>query len=478
MDISFRHIILSCIACTTVLGATAITPAEVSKAVSLARESPKNRTLNRNAGDALKDAGQFKDAISYYLKADNSGNLGAAECYFYLYEYDKADEYLDKYLEKRSKAEESRDNKFSYGDGSETADWTDDLRKRIDLGRSMLDRVEKIEIVDSINVPAESFYKFFKLAKSAGSFGDEMEIEKVVKTETLKQSGIVSLWSPVFTTETGDDMIWYGSAENGNSKMFESSRLTDGSWDKPVALFDYAGIFGDNNGSWVSYPFLMSDGVTLYFAADGDNSLGELDIFISRRDNDGFLQPSNIGMPYNSPYNDYLYAIDEENKLGWWATDRNQLKDSVTIYTFIPQELRVNYPTDTPNLTDYAMVKSIAMTQDGDTDYDVIRARIASISNDKGENGSTNFVFGLPGGRIITSMNQLSNNRAAMAMKEYLNAKDSYEKMKADLVKLRQAYARRDKSAGNRILSLEKDLEVKKAEMLRLKNRVVKLEQK
>lgn len=273
MDISFRHIILSCIACTTVLGAMAITPAEVSKAVSLARESPKNRTLNRNAGDALKDAGQFKDAISYYLKADNSGNLGAAECYFYLYEYDKADEYLDKYLEKRSKAEESRDNKFSYGDGSETADWTDDLRKRIDLGRSMLDRVEKIEIVDSINVPAESFYKFFKLAKSAGSFGDEMEIEKVVKAETLKQSGIVSLWSPVFTTETGDDMIWYGSAENGNSKMFESSRLTDGSWDKPVALFDYTGIFGDNNGSWVSYPFLMSDGVTLYFAADGDNSL-------------------------------------------------------------------------------------------------------------------------------------------------------------------------------------------------------------
>ena len=85
MDISFRHIILSCIACTTVLGAMAITPAEVSKAVSLARESPKNRTLNRNAGDALKDAGQFKDAISYYLKADNSGNLGAAECYFYLY---------------------------------------------------------------------------------------------------------------------------------------------------------------------------------------------------------------------------------------------------------------------------------------------------------------------------------------------------------------------------------------------------------
>lgn len=478
MNISFRHIILSCIVGIPALSLMAITPAEVSKAVKLAREAPKNRVLNRNAGDALKDAGRFKEAISYYLKADNSGNLGAAESYFYLYEYDKADEYLDKYLEKRSKTEEAKDKNFSYGDGSETTDWTDDLRKRIDLGRSMLDRVEKIEIIDSINVPAENFYKFFRLAKSAGRLDDEMAIEKAVKSETLKQSGIVSLWSPVFMTEAGDDMIWYGSAENGNSKMFESSRLTDGSWDKPTELFDYAGIFGDNNGSWVSYPFLMSDGVTLYFAADGDNSLGELDIFISRRDNDGFLQPSNIGMPYNSPYNDYLYAIDEENKLGWWATDRNQLKDSVTIYTFIPQELRVNYPTDTPNLTDYAKVKSIAMTQDGDTDYDALRTRIASISSDENDKGSPNFVFGLPGGRIITSMNQLSNNRAAMAMKEYLNAKDSYEKMKEDLAKLRQAYARRDKSAANRILSLEKELDAKKAELLRLKNRVVKLEER
>lgn len=478
MNISFRHIILSCLVGIPALSSMAITPAEVSKAVSLAREAPKNRVLNRNAGDALKDAGRFREAISYYLKADNSGNLGAAESYFYLYEYDKADEYLDKYLEKRSKTEEAKDKNFSYGDGSETTDWTDDLRKRIDLGRSMLDRVEKIEIIDSINVPAESFYKFFRLAKSAGRFDDEIAIEKAVKSETLKQSGIVSLWSPVFMTEAGDDMIWYGSAENGNSKMFESSRLTDGSWDKPTELFDYAGIFGDNNGSWVSYPFLMSDGVTLYFAADGDNSLGELDIFISRRDNDGFLQPSNIGMPYNSPYNDYLYAIDEENKLGWWATDRTQLKDSVTIYTFIPQELRVNYPTDTPNLTDYAMVKSIAMTQDGDTDYDALRTRIASITGDEHDNGSPNFVFGLPGGRIITSMNQLSNNRAAMAMKEYLNAKDSYEKMKEDLAKLRQAYARQDKSAANRILSLEKELDAKKAELLRLKNRVVKLEER
>lgn len=459
------------------LGASAITPEEVNKAVSLAREAPRNKVFNRKAGDALKEAGRFKEAIPYYLKGDNAGNLGAAESYFYLYEYDKAGEYLDKYLEKRTKAEAAKDKDFSFGDGSEPMDWTDNLRARIDLGRSMLDRVEKIEIIDSINVPSESFFKFFKLAKSAGSISDETTLDKVISSETLRELGVMSLWSPVFVSESGDDMIWYGSTEKGDSKMFESTRLADGSWEKPEELFDYAGIFGDNNGGWVGYPFLMSDGVTLYFAADGDNSLGELDIFISRRDSDGFLQPSNVGMPYNSPYNDYLYAIDEENKIGWWATDRNQLRDSVTIYTFIPQELRVNYPVETPDLTDYAKVTSIAMTQTGENDYEAIKKRLAASSKDSGSSSGKNFVFGLPGGKVITSMSQLSNQRAVAAMTQYLAEKEAYDKMEQNLAKMRQAYANRDRSVANRILSTEKALEEKRVELLRLKNRVVTLNQ-
>ncbi|MDE5828188.1 MAG: hypothetical protein K2H57_11500 [Duncaniella sp.] len=477
MTTILRHIIFSGLAGLMTLSASAITTEEVNKAVNLAREAPRNKVFNRKAGDALKEAGRFKEAITYYLKGDNAANLGAAESYFYLYEFDKAGEYLDKYLEKRTKAEAAKDKNFISGDGGEPVDWTDNLRSRIDLGRAMLDRVEKIEIIDSINVPSDNFFKFFKLAKSAGRISDETALDKVVSAETLRELGVMSLWSPVFISESGEDLIWYGSSESGDSKMFESTRLADGSWDKPTPLFDYADMFGDKDGSWVAYPFLMSDGVTLYFAADGDNSLGELDIFISRRDSDGFLQPSNVGMPYNSPYNDYLYAIDEENKVGWWATDRNQLQDSVTIYTFIPQELRVNYPTDTPELTDYARVSSIAMTQNGETDYAAIKKRIKDSSTESEATEKSNFIFGLPGGKVITSMSQLSNQRAVAAMRQYLAEKDAYDKMAESLAKMRQAYANRDKSVGNRILSTEKAMEEKRAELLRLKNRVVTLNQ-
>ncbi len=478
MNIQFRNILLSLAVTLPVVTASAISPEEVSKAVSIARESPKNQAFNRNAGDALKEAGRYREAVTYYLKGGNLGNLGAAESYFYLYDYDTAEEHLDKYLAKRTKAEEAKDKEFSVGNSDEPIDWTDHLRSRIELGRSMLDRVEKIQIVDSINVPSEEFYRFYKLGRSAGKLANEMEIEKAVSSETLRELGVSGLWAPTYISEKGEDMIWYGSTDNGDSQMFESIRLADGSWDKPAKLFDYESIFGNNNGSWVSYPFLMSDGVTLYFAADGDNSLGELDIFISRRDGDGFLQPSNVGMPYNSPYNDYLYAIDEENGIGWWATDRNQLQDSVTIYTFIPQELRINYPTDTPDLTDYARVHSIKMTQNGETDYESLKNKIANISAAGSNRSAEEFSFALPGGRVIHSLSELSNRNAVDAMRAYLKAEESVKKLKKNLARLRAAYGKGDKNVATQIRSAENELERRKSELLKLKNRVVEMQKR
>lgn len=448
-------------------------PAEINAAVAAAKEAPKKPAVNLKAADLLKEDGQFKEAIPYYLKSGNTGNLGIAESYFYLYEFDKAEEYLDKYLAKRTKADEEKDQGFSYGDGSETLDWTDYLRSRIELGRSMLDRVEKIQIIDSINVPAEQFFRFMKLAKSAGQFADESEIEKIVSREYLDREEISSLWSPAYVSESGDDIIWYGSTNDGNSKMFESSRLADGSWDIPAFLFDYESIFGNSNGTLVGYPYLMSDGVTLYFAADGENSLGELDIFISRRDEDGFLQPSNIGMPYNSPYNDYMYAVDETTGAGWWATDRNGIKDSVTIYTFIPQDLRINYPVETENLTDFAKVTSIRDTQDPGSDYSDVRKRIATLSRNRGSEKNDRFEFALPNGKIITSVSELASGMAREAMRQYLAEKKAYDDALARLAELRADYAKGNHETEQEILSLENSLDHRRTELRRLKNSVV-----
>lgn len=315
-----------------------------------------------------------------------------------------------------------------------------------------------------------------KLAGSAGHLVDQDEIERLVSKEYLDSFGIASILAPAYISESGDDMIWYGSSHDGDAQMFESIRLADGSWDKPTKLFDYASMFGDKNGSWVSYPFLMSDGVTLYFAADGDKSLGELDIFISRRDEDGFLQPSNIGMPYNSPYNDYLYAIDEVTGAGWWVSDRNMIKDSVTVYTFIPQELRINYPVDTPGLVNYAKISSIKITQDANTDYEAFRKRIANISDEKNTKSENQFELALPGGKILHRFTEFNNPEAAETMKQYLAEQKSFAELKNRLSTLRGDYGSGNKSVGSEILDIEKLIENKRIEIKRLRNSIVNLE--
>ena len=49
----------------------------------------------------------------------------------------------------------------------------------------------------------------------------------------------------------------------------------------------------------------MADGVTIYYASDGEG-LGGYDIFVTRynTNTDTYLVPENVGMPFNSPYND------------------------------------------------------------------------------------------------------------------------------------------------------------------------------
>ena len=99
----------------------------------------------------------------------------------------------------------------------------------------------------------------------------------------------------------------------------------------------------------LNYPFMLSDGQTLYFAAKNEESLGGYDIYMTRYDNDErkYLAPENLGMPFNSPANDYLLVIDEFNNLGGFASDRNQPADSVCLYTFIPNESRRTYEDGT-----------------------------------------------------------------------------------------------------------------------------------
>ena len=227
----------------------------------------------------------------------------------------------------------------------------------------------------------------------------------------------------------------------------------------------------------------MPDGATLYYSSNGDGSLGGYDIFMSRKNTEdgSFFQPQNIGMPYNSPFDDYLLVIDEVTGLGWWATDRNQIPGKLTIYVFIPNEVRENYSNDDPNLYSYAFVNSIKDTWAEGADYSEYFERLEAI--DKAETANAaEFEFEVAKGVIYTSLDDAKTSEGRNYLEQYLETKESLNNAKAQLKKLRKDYAESSASERNqlksKILNLENAVLKRETDLQSISNSVIKIEGK
>lgn len=417
------------------------------------KDRPKDAALNHWVGVCLMYTGNPSEAIPYlefaHKKKITEAPRYLAEIAFMDYRADDAAEYMDAYKEALAKDKKKM---------SEDATFLDD---KIGKMQAMLDRVEQIEIIDSVAVDAETFLKFYKLSSESGSINSRDVLPADFEAAPL---------TIVYMPESKNTMTWAMPDENDNYVLVGSSRLSDGKWEKPHRLGDNLNDGGDAN-----YPFLLSDGITMYFANDGENSLGGYDIFISRRDENEFLQPQNIGMPYNSPYNDYMFAIDEFTGVGWWATDRGRDDGMVTIYKFIPKEMRENYSVDEPNLRNLAKITSYRDTWVEGADYTDKLAEIEDIGTIKKVKKS-DFEFEIPGRGIYRTWDEFQNPVAREAMEGYLDARNKQEADKKRLEELRRQYALGGIDHSDEILSLEKNIRIMRDRLIKMSNRVIELE--
>ncbi|MDE7180803.1 MAG: hypothetical protein K2N88_06365 [Muribaculaceae bacterium] len=333
--------------------------------------------------------------------------------------------------------------------------------RQLQQAENFLGRVEAIEIIDSIAVPRDGFFSHYRLPSSSGRLGGKDQLPDGVGNAESDY---------VFTSERGNYKLWAQPSDStGYMTLVESSRLTDGSWSAPAELDPELGDEGD-----AIYPFMMADGVTLYYAANGENSIGGYDIMVATRDaSDGtFMQPSNLGFPYNSPYDDYLLAIDELNNVGWWATDRNNLDDMITIYVFIPQELRKNYPADEENIVELARISDYMLSQPLDADHNELIDRISAIRPTREEKPSEFHLTGFDG-RVYTRYEDLPSAAARTAVRKYESARQQLEKNEKALLSLRENYSRRRSAeTGNRIARAEQEIEAERSEVNKLRSEV------
>ncbi len=192
----------------------------------------------------------------------------------------------------------------------------------------MLPTTAKVIIIDSMLVEKANLLRTIPVNQEEGRLVDYAQFFKKSDNEGI-----------VYVNELGNKCIFPKTVDaNGNKRLFQSDLLGN-SWTEPTELLG----LDDNGLVDYDYPYLMPDGVTLYFSARGEESLGGYDIYRTRFDSETgrFLKPENLGLPFNSEQDDYMFVIDEQNQLAYFTSSRHQHKDTLCLYTFIPFETRI-----------------------------------------------------------------------------------------------------------------------------------------
>ena len=193
---------------------------------------------------------------------------------------------------------------------------------------------------------------------------------------------------------------------------------------------------------------MLTDGLTLYFAAISDEGLGGLDIYMSRYDSESgkFLLAENIGLPFNSSANDYMYAIDEFNGIGYFATDRRQPEGMVCIYTFIPNQKRITYTADDfdeETIRSRAKIERISDTWgDGQKRSEALSRLTGTIQQKKkpqNKQGSVTFVIN--DDLVYTRLSDFRNADNRERMDKLSTMKKNYQELSERLEKSRAYYA-------------------------------------
>lgn len=412
----------------------------------LIKTAPNNASYNLWYGVCCYETQDYTTAEKHLTTAAKKKVLDAprylAELYYKTYRFNEAVKMYDEYMELLTKKK------------MDTEAWELKQEEATRAAR-MLSKTEDIQIIDSVVIHKDDFLNAYNLSSESGSL---QPFNQFFETSTPNESA-------VYLNEKGNKIYYAEKEDGGNYKLYTQSKLLD-KWGDKKQLPSNINSKEDNN-----YPFVLSDGATIYFSSKGNQSIGGYDLFVTRYNsgNESYLSPDQLGMPFNSLSNDYMMVIDEAKGLGWFASDRNQPEGNVVVYLFIPNENRKDLIIQSEDdaeieqiKRDRAMITSIKDSWIANTDYsDAVKLAHTDLS--AGLNTvKKEFNFVISDNLIYYTLSQIQSPEAQKIYEKALTTKKQINALSAKLDELRQAY-KEDKAKRPaltpEILKVEKQIE-------------------
>ena len=406
----------------------------------LVKTQPANGNYNLWYGVCCLETGEPEVALKYLETAVKrrvpSGQLYLARNYNDLYRFEDAIKCYEDYISDLTKRKRP------------TAE-AEKLLEKSKANFRMLKGVEEVCIIDSIVIDKGRFLEAYKISPESGKlfmyndfFQNEAEIE-----------------ATVYKTELGNK-IYYGERQpDGKLSILSRNKMQD-EWGKGNLL---PGSINDSINA--NYPYVLTDGITIYYAADGENSIGGYDIFVTRynTNTNTYLTPENVGMPFNSPYNDYMFVIDEYNNLGWFASDRYQPEGKVCIYVFIPNSSKQTYnyeAMDPQQMIRLAQIHSLKETWKDENTVTEALQRLKEVINHKPqERRVVEFEFVIDDNTTYYLLSDFKSPKAKLLFQSYRQLEKDYLQQEDKLNGLRQQYASANQQGKEKLAPAILDLE-------------------
>jgi len=319
---------------------------------------------------------------------------------------------------------------------------------------NMREMTQQILIIDSIVVDKDMILPHLRLSSETGS---------LMTTRDFLGKSVNGF---AFVNEMGNK-AYFSLPDDSLCQHLFTSDVLGNEWSSPQPLK------GISEGiTEASYPFMLTDGITFYFAGKGEESIGGYDIFLTRYNSrsGSFFKPENIGMPFNSEANDYLYAVDELNRIGYFVSDRRQPEGKVCIYIFVPSDSRKTYDPSIyteQQIRDFADIISIADTWGNGTERKAALSRLKTINNVKPSSEKKSNAQSVPivinDALTYSSAKDFRSNKAANLYQELVIAQGRLTVVETELAKARDLFptatAADRRSLRQEILQMEKEVQ-------------------
>ncbi|MDR2921067.1 MAG: tetratricopeptide repeat protein [Tannerella sp.] len=406
----------------------------------LVKQSPNNSSYNLWYGVCCFETGDIETAEKHLLVANKRK---VAESYSYLakiytqmYRFDEAAGMWEDYIALMEKKKEN------------TEEFEKELA-RVEKMQRLLNNTEDVQVIDSIVVDKDHILSTYYLSEDCG----------ILDTYAHFFGTSEQITTTVHINPKGDQAYYARPSGFDQFKLYSQSKLLN-TWS------DERPLFSTDDGSDNNYPFMLGDGVTLYFASKGNGSIGGYDLFVTRynTNTDAYLAPEQMGMPFNSPANDYLMVIDETKGVGWFVSDRYQPEGKVCVYLFIPDESRkrIEQTDDEEWLRRRAALTSINETWVSGSNYaEDIRLARTDLSSTK-QQIEKDFEFVINDQTIYHTWKEFRSSEAKSFYEKVVGLDKQIETLEKRLDETRESYAKGNASVHAQlkptILNAEEEL--------------------